>query len=59
MQWTISKKRIQIVAGFGATILIQKNHMSLENAWRIGMITIGERNRRKWIIEKNPRFENI
>ena len=44
--WTIiQKKKILIGTDFGDTSLIQKNHTIGENAWRIGTITNGERNR--------------
>ncbi|QWP06124.1 hypothetical protein J5W77_03460 [Akkermansia muciniphila] len=43
----IQKKSVLIGTDFGTTFLVQMIPMSLENAWRIGMITNGGRNRRK------------
>jgi hypothetical protein len=51
----IPNKKILIGTDFGATSLIQKNHTIGENVWKIGMITIGEMNRRKWIAEGKRR----
>lgn len=46
--WTmIQKKRILIGTDFGAIFLVQMILISLDNAWMIGMIMNGERNRRR------------
>jgi hypothetical protein len=48
----IQKKKILIGTDFGAAIPVQIILMSLENVWRIGMITNGERNRRRDGLQK-------
>lgn len=51
------KKRILIEIGFGAIISVQMILMNLENAWRIGTITNGERSKGKSIAEGKRRNE--
>ncbi len=36
----------------GNIFLIQMKHISLVNVWKIGTIMLGERNKRKWIVER-------
>ena len=40
----------------GTTIPVLMSLMSLENAWMIGTIMNGERNRRKWVVAGKMRF---